>query len=184
MVNSYERVYSMLPEELKKDGMANDFKLILKIYASYCDSGDVLNSRYGELLDIYGATNGEIDFIGSMFLVFRENYESDEDFRNRIIATLINRKTPTTLPEMQEAIQSVVESGDLHILENHNDKPCNIYLTGTADSESINRALEVIKKFLPAGIMFLVPVVSFEKWQNIKDQFPTWESLGLDGYIW
>ncbi|MGL5803125.1 MAG: hypothetical protein ACRCX7_11125 [Cetobacterium sp.] len=184
MIKSYERVFDMLPEELKQEDMATDFKFILKVYASYCESGDSLSYKYGELLDIYGATGGEIDFIGAMYLVFREDLESDEAFRNRIVSTLINRKTPTTLPEMQQAIESVISSGRLYVLENHDNKPCNIYLTGTADSESINRALALIKEFLPAGILFLVPVVSFEKWQNIKDQFPSWESLGLDGYIW
>lgn len=182
--NTYERLYDMLPNELKPDDCATNIKTVLRLYASYCDSGDKLTSEYRELLDIYTANGSEIDFIGAMFGVFREIDEQDTPYRNRIIKTIQNRKTPTTIPEIQQAINAVVETGQLYVLENHNGKPCNIYLTGTADSDSINRALNIIDSFLPAGVYSIVPIVSFERWQNIKDQFPTWESLGLEGYIW
>lgn len=183
-ISTYEKVFDMLPTELKEDGCATNIKAVLRLYASYCDSGDKLNVEYRELLDIYTAVGSEIDFIGVMFGVFREIAEEDGPYRNRIVKTIQNRKTPTTLPEIQQAINSVVESGNLYVLENHNGKPCNIYLTGTADSESINRALNIIGSFLPAGVYSIVPVVSFETWKNIKDQFPTWGSLGLEGYMW
>lgn len=183
-VKTYDKLYEMLPNELKPDECATNIKAVLKIYASYCDSGDKLTNEYRELLDIYTAVGNEIDFIGAMFSVFRDIEEVDSDYKNRIVSTIQNRKTPTTIPEIQQAINSIVESGHLYVLENHNGKPCNIYLTGTADSESINRALNLIDSFLPAGVYSIVPIVSFETWQNIKDQFPTWDSLGLEGYIW
>lgn len=182
--NTYEKLYDMLPNELKPDDCATNIKTVLRLYASYCDSGDRLTAEYRELLDIYTATGSEIDFIGAMFGVFREIDEQDTPYRNRIIKTIQNRKTPTTIPEIQQAINAVVETGKLYVLENHNGKPCNIYLTGTADSDSINKALNIIDSLLPAGVYSIVPIVSFERWQNIKDQFPTWESLGLEGYIW
>lgn len=184
MSNTYVKLYDMLPSELVPDGNAENIKTILKVYATYCDSGDLLSRDYAEMLDIYSAVGGEIDFIGAMFSVFRNIEEQDNDYRNRIIKTIQNRKTPTTLPEIQQAVDSIVDSGRLYILENHNNKPCNVYLTGTADSESINRALNIVHSFLPAGVYAIIPVVSFDTWQNIKDQFPKWESLGLDGYIW
>lgn len=183
-VNTYDKLYEMLPNELKPEECATNIKTVLKLYASYCDSGDKLTYEYRELLDIYTAIGNEIDFIGVMFSVFRDIGEEDTPYKNRIIKTIQNRKTPTTIPEIQQAINSVVETGQLYVLENHNGKPCNVYLTGTADSDSINRALILIDSFLPAGVYSIVPIISFEAWQNIKDQFPTWDSLGLEGYIW
>ena len=174
----------MLPTELQGADKAPMFKELLGIYAEYADAGDALSNSYGGVLDIYGANGSEIDFIGSMYGVFRYASEEDEIFRNRIVSTVIERKTGTTLPELQEAIDSVVETGKLYILENHDGLPCNVYLTGTADETSVDRALSLIRKFLPAGVRSIVPVASFEAWQNISDQFTSWGSLGDEGFIW
>lgn len=181
---NYERVIGMLPSELKQDGRATMFKHIIGIYSSYADGGDILNNAYGSVLDIFGAVSEEIDFIGAMYGIFRNENETDEMLRERITNTVINRKTPTTIPELQQAMDAIVSSGKLYILENHQGKPCNVYITGTSDEESINRALSLIRQFLPAGVRSIIPVASFEKWQNIKDQFTSWNSLGEEGYIW
>ena len=181
---NYERLFSMLPTELKPSDKATMFKTILGVYASYADTGDTLNASYGNVLDIFSAVAGEIDFIGAMYGIFRYDGELDSPFKERIINTVINRKTPTTIPELQQAMDAVVDSGKLYILENHQGKPCNVYLTGTSNEQSINRALTLVRQFLPAGVRSIIPIVSFEKWQNIKDQFTSWDSLGEEGYIW
>lgn len=184
MADNIKRLDSMLPTELKGDDRAPMFKAMIALYAQYADEGDYLSERYRMVLDIYSAVGSEIDFIGAMYGVFRDPEELDEPFKNRIVATIIERKTSSTLPELQEAIDSVTESGKLYILENYGNRPCNIYLTGTADEVSIKRSVELIKKFLPAGVMSIIPVASFDKWQNVKDQFTTWSSLGDEGFIW
>lgn len=174
----------MVPTELRGEDMATNFKMFLGVYASYADVGDNLSREYGTMLDIYGATGEQIDFIGAMYGLFRLDFERDSDFRNRITATVIERKVPSTLPELQQAINAITSTGALYLMENHGDKPCNVYLTGTADEDSINRSLLLIRRFLPAGVKSIIPVVSFERWQNIKDQFSSWDSLGEEGYIW
>lgn len=183
-MENYNRLFEMLPNEMKPDDRSNMFKDFLKIYGEYADSGDTLNRCYGGLLDVYGAHKEELDFIGAMFTVFRLDFETDDSFKNRIVSTVIERKVPTTIPELQQAIDAIVTNGRLYILENHNGMPCSVYITGTADEESVNRAISLVKRFLPAGIKLIIPVVSFDIWQNIRDQFVSWESLGETGYIW
>lgn len=184
MVENYTRLFSMLPTEMKPDDKSVNFKTILGVYSEFADYVDEKNETYGNTLDIYEATGQRVDFIGALYAVFRNTNESDNDYRERIISTVIERKVPTSLPRLQEAVDSIVSSGRVYILENHQGKPCSVYLTGTADSDSTNKALKLVKRFLPAGVGLIVPVVAFDTWQNVKDQFPSWDSIGQDGYIW
>lgn len=224
----YEEILSLLPSELLVEGNANNIKKVLSIYSTITGVGDELNEDYGAILDIYGATGQQLDFIGAMFAVFRYDLEADETYRTRILADIIKKRTPTTLPDIQGAVDSIVNSGKLYVMENYrvtNSKdvpntkikgaigvedgdfgywdtnstdeengfssrdyiygiPCNIYLTGTADEQSITTTIEVLKNILPAGVFILVPVASFDTWQNIYNQFSLWQSLLDEGYIW
>ena len=184
MNNNYKFVFNLLPSELKPEDNAKNIKKLLNIYGNVCDVGDNLNIKYSEIIDIYKATDTELDMLGGMFAVYRITGEEDEAYRDRIIREIINRKTPTTLPEIQQAIDSIVEGGKLDIKENYNNRVCNVYLTGTANYKSIVKALNLSKAFLPAGVYVIVPVVSFKIWQSIKDQFDTWQSLMDRDYIW
>lgn len=184
MVDNFKIIFDMLPAELQPEENATNIKKLLVVYSKYCDDNDELTINYSELLDIYKATDRGLDFIGYMFATFREQEESDDDYRDRIIKTLINRKTPTTIPEIQQAIDAITRSGNVDVKENWNGKPANIYLTGTAKYEDIKNALNISKSFLPAGVYVIVPVVSFKIWQSIKDQFDTWQSLMDRDYIW
>lgn len=181
---TYEQLLKLLPYEMQSDENSTDFKKILYIYSKLTNSGDELNRKYGEVLDIYGANGYEIDFIGNMYGTFRFEEESDDLYRDRIISTLISRKTPTTLPELQQAIDSIVRTGKLYVLENYDGRVCNVYLTGDSDEESINRAYKLVNQFLPAGVYAVIPVVLFNRWQDVKDKFSTWGSLEEEGYIW
>lgn len=184
MIATNLRALDDLPQELKPEDRAGNLKKIIKIYGKTCDENDVLSKDYGELLDIETAKGQEIDLIGAMLTIFRNDHEEDEDFKTRILATIINRKTPTTIPEIQQAIESVIGEGKLYVFENHTGKPANIYITGTANSDEVDKAFALIRGLLPAGIRLVIPVVSFETWGHVRDQFPTWESIGQDGYIW
>ena len=183
-MGTYDYVSSLLPSELAIEGNASKIKEVLKIYSVVGDIGSTKSEDYGNLLDIIGAEGVTLDYIGNMFAVNRLDFEIDEDYRNRIIGTNIERKTPVTLPEIQQAINSVVVNGTLTILENHQNKPSNIYLTGTSDEDDISRALAVVSTFLPAGVGLIVPVVSFPIWDSIKTQFTSWQSLTDEEYIW
>lgn len=180
----YENLLNLLPSRLKEDGNAENLKKIIKVYSDITSNNDESNLRYGNLLDIYGAVGGEIDFIGNMYYVFRTVGEADSIYRDRIVSTIIARRTPTTIPEIQNAIDSVVSSGHLSVLENYNNSPASVYLTGTADEESILRSLDLAKRFLPAGVSLYVPIVSLNTWQSVKDQFTAWQSLEDENYIW
>lgn len=181
---TYDEIFELLPNVLKEEGVATNFKKVLEVYAQTTSYNDRDSVRYGNVLDIYSASNGEIDFIGNMYYVFRIIGETDYDYRERIISTIISRRAPVTLPEIQQAVDSVVDNGKLYILENHQGKPANIFITGTANEDSIRRTLSLTKEFLPAGVGLFVPVVSFNKWQSIKDQFTTWQSLKDRDFIW
>lgn len=180
----YEKLVGLLPQKMLEDGYAENFKKVLKIYADITSINDNENIKYGRILDIYGAEGAGIDFIGNMYYVFRIEGESDLIYRERIINTVIARRTPTTIPELQQAIDSIVENGKLHIYENHRGDSASVYITGSANEDDVRRSFSLIKEFLPAGVGLTVPVVTFLKWQNIKDQFRTWNSLQEEGYIW
>ncbi len=223
---TYEEILELLPSELKLEGRAINLKKVLELYAKIASEGDSLSSDYGSLLDIYKATGDSLDFIGATYSIWRYDFESDEDYRNRIISENITRKTPTTIPALQEAVDSVVDG--LNIYENYriqnlgdtpnrkfagaigvrdgffgyvdttsteedigyniNDAlygiPCCVYMAGTAKEAEIKTAMEIVKKLLPAGVYVLIPVVSFDTWQNIYDQFDRWDSLSEQNYIW
>ncbi|MGL5716976.1 MAG: hypothetical protein ACRCX2_28430 [Paraclostridium sp.] len=185
MVKNYDRLFEMLPEEMKPDDNATSFKEILAIYCKHADGGDALNECYGNLLDVRNAQDEELDLVGAMFGIFRDiKGEGDEYFRYRIIRTTVARKIPTTIPELQQAIDSTVTSGKLYVFENHDNLPCNVYLTGTADEDSIRRSVDAITSFLPAGVRIVIAVVQFSTWQNIKDQYISYQSMVDLGVIW
>lgn len=180
----YEKLVGLLPQKMIDDGYAENFKKVLKVYSDIASINDNENVGYGKILDIYEAVGNGIDFIGNMYAVFRVEGEPDLIYRERIINTVIARRTPTTIPELQQAIDSIVENGKLHIYENHRGDSASVYITGSANEDDVRRSFSLIKEFLPAGVGLTVPVVTFAKWQSIKDQFRTWESLKDEGYIW
>lgn len=184
MIKTADRVIGMLPYEMQDPNNSINLKKILGIYGDIVDLGDEFTQHYRDVLDIYGAVGQEIDFIGAMYDVFRISGEQDEPYRERIITTIVKRKTPTTIVELQQAVDSIVTVGKLYVMENHNDRACNVYLTGTADEDSIRRSISLIRNFLPAGVYALIPIVSFATWQNVKDQFDYWSSLKKDDIIW
>lgn len=184
IVKNYDRIFEMLPSEMKGDEFATNFKEIFKIYCGHADTGDILSYDYGNLLDIRGVSNEALDLIGAMYGIFRETAESDEVFRYRIMRTITARKVPTTIPQLQQAVDSIVTDGKLYVLENHDNLPCNVYLTGTADEDSIRRAVDAITAFVPAGVRIVIAVVQFSTWQNIKDQYISWQSMADLGVIW
>ena len=180
----HDEILSLLPYEIQREGNGENIKKILKVYSDILSVNDNESVKYGNMLDIYSAVGTGLDFIGNMYSVFRETGEKDDIYRDRIINTIINRKTPTTIPELQQAIDSIVVNGRIFIRENHSDRPASVYLTGTAGEEGVSRSLGLVRQFLPAGVGLYVPVVSFETWQQINDQFTSWESLSDEGYIW
>ncbi len=184
MISTYEFLESLLPYELAREGNAIKFKKIIGAYSELSDEGMDKEITYGDLLDVMTVKGTLLDGLGNMFLVTRLPDEDDEDYRNRILNSTIERKIPVTVPEIQKAVDAVVTSGRLIVRENHGNRHANIFLTGTADEASIKRALVSIQKFLPTGVSLIVPIVSFDTWQNIKDQFSSWQTLKDSNYIW
>lgn len=180
----YDGLINLLPEIMKEEDNSKNFKNILKAYAEACKFIDDKTSLHGEFLHLYSCTGQDLNNLGYLYSVLRERGESDEDFRTRIIDTISKRKTAVSLPEIQQTIDSIVDSGKLWILPNYDDNPCNVYITGTANELDIKRASKVAYSLLGAGIGVTIPVYSFNTWQNIKDQFSTWGSLGQQDYIW
>jgi len=181
---TYDEMINLLPELLKEEGNATNFKKIIEAYANLCEYVDKKISDSNRLLDVYYCTGEMLDNLGLMFYVVRLDGEDDEDFRTRILEAINKRNTPTTLPEIQEAVDSIVSSGKLYVLPNYNNEPCNIYVTGTADDLDISRAMQIIPNLVAAGIETIVPIYSFGSWENVKNQFSTWESLSQENYIW
>ncbi|MGL5050167.1 MAG: hypothetical protein ACRC6E_05965, partial [Fusobacteriaceae bacterium] len=116
---TYEEILQILPSELQTEGNATNMKALLKMYASIAGEGDKLNEDYGKLLDLYYANGVSLDFIGSMFLVFRTEKESDSLYRTRILKEISMRKTPTSLIGIQEAIDAIVGGRGIDVMENY-----------------------------------------------------------------
>lgn len=211
-INNYLNVFNMLPNELKQEENAKNVKKMLDIYGVIADGGDKLNKVYGEMLNIEDCSGLALDLLGAMVLIHRDStnlgvmeasvlnvgnvnpelagfydekgIEDDDIYRMRILSSIASRKNQTTIPQIQEAINSISGEGNLYVLENHSGYPANIYITGSADSRTIDTSIKTVKSLLPAGVSLIVPIVSFDIWNNIKNQFPTWDSLDLEGYIW
>lgn len=181
---TYEELKDILPEIMKEDGNSVNFKKFLEIYSKTCEFIDKKIQANSQLLDLYVCTGRALNSLGYMFYVVRENDESDEDFRTRILDTITKRKTVVSLVEMQQVLDSLVENGKIWVLPNYSDNPCNVYLTGSASELEIKRAYSIIEGMVGAGIGVVVPVYSFKTWQDIKDRFSTWQSLSQRGFIW
>jgi len=184
MIDSSEFIKNLLPYELLRDGNSVNFKKLLAVYGGFSDSGYAEEESYGNILDIIETSGSSLDNLGNMFYVSRNIGESDDLYRDRILNTNIERKTPVSIPEIQEAIDSIVTEGKLSILENYNGRNANVYITGTANESSIIRAISAIGKFMPTGVALIIPVVSFSSWESVSNQFSTWESIQADEYIW
>jgi hypothetical protein len=192
-------VYSVYADS--NDKLSNAYGTVLDVMGAEGEALDFIGAMFG-MFRITGipsrieSSSPEADIIVER----NENYEdtsfaitrlidafvdeADVDFRIRILRTLTARKIPTTIPELQQAIDSVVTGGKLHVYENHMGGACNVYLTGTADEDSIKNAVESIKAFLPAGVMIVIAVVSFEIWLSVREQYDTWNSLLELDLIW
>ena len=181
---TYKRVVDMLPYEIKKDGSGENIKKIFKVYAKYTDKNDELTENYGNLLDIYSLKGYSLELIGGVFLVFRDTGEDDDSYRDRIIKSIIKRKTPTTVPAIQEVVDSVVTDGTLDVRENHRGLSGNIYLTGRAAPQSIKRAVNLSESFLPAGVRMVYPIVAREIWGDLLVNFKTWNDINDNSFIW
>lgn len=186
-------IYSKTCEFIDKKIQTNSQLLDL-----YVCTGHDLNSL-GYMFCVERDSGGGTDITGPILLEIESNFEnagdtvaikslniheSDEDFRTRILDTITKRKTAVSLVEMQQVLDSLVENGKIWVLPNYGNNPCNVYLTGSASELEIKRAYSIIEGMVGAGIGVVVPVYSFDTWQDIKDKFSTWQSLSQRGFIW
>lgn len=152
----YAELVQIMPHLLQEEGNAQTFKEVVRVYSEVLADIDATNVMYGDVLDIYKAYGRGLDFIGNMYAVVRREAESDSDYRDRIMATVMARRTPSTLPAIQEAANASLESGYLSIWEHYDGAPANVYVTGQTDDESLARAVESIRQYLPAGVGLFV----------------------------
>jgi len=180
----YDELVKLLPKIMQEEGNSINIKNILKIYDEA--TADVVEeiTDYGNMLDIATRTGDGLDYIGILYAVPRIGSESDDVYRDRIIETVIRRKTPVTLFDIQEAIDAITEVGTLHIKNNFNGRVANVYLTGSAPEKYITLSVNLVKTMIGAGISILVPVSSLPTWEDVFDQFNTWGSLSESEYIW
>lgn len=152
----YVELLNLLPHLLQEDYNALTFKEVLRVYSDVAADIDANNVMYGDVLDIYKAMGRGLDFIGNMYAVYRKEGETDEDYRDRIMTTVASRRTPSTLPAIQETANAVLDSGYLSLWEHYEGRPANVYITGQTDDVSLARATESIKQYLPAGVELFV----------------------------
>lgn len=180
----YEHILSLLPHNMKEDGNAENIKKILKVISKYLEEEKGSDDLYSKLLSVHDAHGTMLDLLADMFYVYRDYGEIDEELRKRITATIISRKNGNSLKDIIDIINSVVDTGKITILENYNDLPANIYMTGYATTEEFNYIYDLVIGLLPAGVRLAVPLLRFGTWKDVKDISGTWGNIANNKYIW
>lgn len=183
MIDAYA-LHQMLPSSMRDNENSTNIKIALQVYADVKNDMDKKIYDINRLLDIEYQTGYGLDFIGGMYVVYRLQAEDDYSYRNRILETIVKRKAPTTINVIQEAIDSITGGGTLIIRNNHNGRPCNVYLTGSAKEEYITTAIGIVKNMIGAGILVLVPMSSLGIWGDLANQFSSWDSINNPDNIW
>lgn len=179
-----EKLISMLPHKIKEDGNGTNIKKLLSIFADYLEADRNNNIQYSNLISVNDISGVELDLYADMFFIYRDIGESDEDFRQRIIKTVILRKTGNTVPAIQAVINQFVTDGYINVNENHLGKPANIYLNGKTTTKVFEFVFDLVKDLVPAGVKLFVPVFMLGTWQEMKDTAELWSDVNTDRYIW
>lgn len=179
-----EKLISMLPHKIQEDGNGTNIKKILNIVADYLEVDRNNNIQYSNLISVNDISGVELDLYADMFFVYREPNENDEDFRKRIIKTVILRKTGNTIPAIQGVIDQFVTEGYIYVHENHLGQPSNIYLNGQTTTDTFEFVFDLVKDLVPAGVKLFVPVLMLGTWQTMKDTADFWSDVNTDRYIW
>lgn len=185
-MNMRDRMIDMLPHRIKEDGNGENIKKIIEILARHIEADRNSNVSYSNLISISDISGVELDLYADMFYVYREPNENDDVFRNRIIKTVILRKTGNTVPAIQNVIDTFTTFGGIHIKENHLGRPGNIYLVGDTKTEIFEFVFDLVKDLVPAGVRLFVPIFIIGTWQELQDTADNhlWEDVNDDIYIW
>lgn len=179
-----EKLISMLPHKIQEDGNGTNIKKILNIVADYLEVDRNNNIQYSNLISINDISGVELDLYADMFFIYRELNENDEDFRKRIVKTVILRKTGNTIPAIQAVINQFVTEGSINVNENHLGQPANIYLNGKTTTKIFEFVFDLVKDLVPAGVKLFVPVFMLGTWQDMKNTANLWSDVNTDRYIW
>lgn len=181
-----EKLISMLPHKIQEEGNGTNIKKLLNILADYLEVDRNNNIQYGNLISVNDISGVELDLYADMFFIYREPNENDEDFRKRIIKTIILRKTGNTVPAIQGVVNQFVTTGSIEVKENHLGKPGNIYLIGDTKTDTFEFVFELVKDLVPAGVRLFVPLFMVGTWQDLQDVAKNhlWEDVNEDIYIW
>lgn len=175
---------SRLPHKLQEENNANNLKKMLQIFCYELENDRIDNEHYGNLISLEDISGIELDLYGDMYAVYRQQDETDEDFRRRITVTVILRKSGNSIPAIQEVITQFVPEGDIKIRENNLNKPANVYLTGSTTTDTFNFIFTLVRDLVPAGVKLFVPVFMLGTWQHMKDTANLWADVNTDRYIW
>ena len=180
----YEHILSLLPHNMQSEGNATNIKKILKVFSKYLNKDKESDDMYSFLLSSDVASGRLLDLLADMFYVYREDGETDEKLRKRLIAIIISRKSGNTLPSIIKTVNSLVETGKINVHENFEGLPANIYLTGHASTEEFNYVYDVVIDILPVGVRLVIPLLRFGTWQDILDFAGSWNNIVNHGYVW
>ena len=181
-----DKLISMLPHRIKEDGNGENIKKILSVFANYLQQDKKNNVEYSNLISISDISGVELDLYADMFYIYRQIGENDDDFRRRIVKTIVLRKTGNTIPAIQNVINTFTTFGNITIKENHLGRPGNVYLVGDAQTEVFEFIFELVKGLVPAGVRLFVPIFIIGTWQELQDTAGNhlWEDVNEDIYIW
>lgn len=179
-----QRVEGMLPHKLQEVENAIRLRKILRILADYIETDREKDTRYNKVISLWDLEGTELDLYGDMFSCYREDGETDSDFRDRIILAVVLRKTGNTIPAIQEVIKQFVPDGNVKIQENHLGKPASCYLTGNTTTDIFNFIFSFVRDLVPAGVRLFVPVALLGTWQDLWDASGNWGNVASDRYIW
>lgn len=183
-MNYYEHILSLLPHNMQKDGNATNIKKLLKVIAKYLDKDKEEDNIYSNLLSVESSAGTMLDLLADMFFIYRNKLESDDDFRKRIVATILSKKNGNSMKDIIDTINSVVTTGKISVRENYNGLAGNIYLTGYATTEEFNYIYDLAIGLLPVGVRLAVPLLRFGTWKDVMDIAGTWGNIANNKYIW
>lgn len=180
----YNKIINMLPHKLKDTNNALRLKKILKIIGDYVNNDRNNDIKYNLLLSISDISGIQLDMYGDMFYMYRNNNESDDDFRNRIFETVALRTVGSNIKDMQSILDIYIKNGKLRIIENPYNRCAKIALSGNVDAGSFKKAFSILENMTPSGVGVLVPIATYDTWGDLYRLNPKWSDVSIDKFVW
>ena len=184
----YKTVLLSMPHSLREEGKSKKFKLLCKIIF------DEIFDFYNFIEDVSFITDMQyiegkhLDRLGNNYGYTREEFESDEEFKERIKLFNGLRNRPSSIPTITEALYSAteLEKGSFYLEENPDGADNTVVYVpviknGDANKVINPRIIYMLTLCKSAGVRISISASDLFSWEDFK-KFGTWQQV-LDSLI-